>query len=42
METENLENENGYGKVMEHAKLAKSHGIVLLIIEIYQFCPRIV
>ena len=22
-----LENENGHGKVMEHAKLAKSHGI---------------
>ena len=26
---ENLENENGHGKVMEHAKLAKSHGILL-------------
>ena len=25
---ENLENENGHGKVMEHAKLAKSHGIL--------------
>ena len=24
---ENLENENGHGKVMEHEKLAKSHGI---------------
>ena len=24
---ENLENENGDGKVMEHEKLAKSHGI---------------
>ena len=25
---ENLENENGHGKVMEHEKLAKSHGIL--------------
>ena len=25
---ENLENENGHGKVMEHAKLSKSHGIL--------------
>ena len=24
----NLENENGHGKVMEHTKLAKSHGIL--------------
>ena len=24
---ENLENENGHGKVMEHVQLAKSHGI---------------
>ena len=25
---ENLENENGHGKVMEHEKLTKSHGIL--------------
>ena len=25
---ENLEEESGHGKVMEHDKLAKSHGIV--------------
>ena len=25
---ENLENENGHGKVREHEKLAKSHGIL--------------
>ena len=25
---ENLENENGHGKVMKHEKLAKSHGIL--------------
>ena len=25
---ENLENENGHGKVMEPKKLAKSHGIL--------------
>ena len=24
----NMENENGHGKVMEHEKLAKSHGIL--------------
>ena len=27
-ETGNLENENGQGKVMEHEKLAQSHGIL--------------
>ena len=30
---ENLENENGHGKVMEHAKLAKSHVILLSVME---------
>ena len=28
---ENLENENGHGKVMEHAKLAKRHGILPIL-----------
>ena len=28
METGNLENGNGHGKVMEHDKLAKRHGIL--------------
>ena len=36
---ENLENENGHGKVMEREKLAKSHGI-LSVMEFYQFCPK--
>ena len=36
-----LENENGQGKVMEHAKLAKSHGILLSVMEFYQFCSQI-
>ena len=27
---------------MEHEKLAKSHGILLSVIEVYQFCSRIV
>ena len=39
---ENLENENGNGKVMEHTKLAKSHGILLSVMEFYQFIPLIV
>ena len=38
----NLETENGYGKVMEHGKLPKSHGILLSVMEFYQFCLRIV
>ena len=33
---ENLENENGHGKVMEHAKC---HVILLSVMEFYQFCP---
>ena len=37
-----MENENGHGKVMEHEKLSKSHGIVLSVMESYHFCPRIV
>ena len=32
---ENLENENGHGKVMEHAKLAKSHRMLSSVIEFY-------
>ena len=40
-ETGKSENENGHGKVMEHAKLAKSHGILLSVMEFYQFRPRI-
>ena len=39
---ENLENKDGHGKVMEHAKLAKSHGILLSVMAFYQFCPQIV
>ena len=30
------------GKVMEHAKLAKSHDILISVMEFYQFCPGIV
>ena len=35
---ENLLNKNGHGKVMEHEKLAKSHGVLLSVMEFYQFC----
>ena len=46
METGNLENENGHGKVMEHEKLAKGHGICFYQLwnftnfapELYQIC----
>ena len=37
---ENLENENVHGKVMEHEKLAKSHTILLSVMEFYQFWPQ--
>ena len=39
---ENLENENVHEKVMEHEILAKSHGIMLSVINFYPFCPQIV
>ena len=39
---ENMENENCQGKDMEHAKLAKSHGVMFSVMEFSQFCPRIV
>ena len=29
-------------KVMEHEKLAKSHGILISVMEFYQLCPQIV
>ena len=32
-------NEYDHGKVMEHEKLAKSHRILLSVMEFYQFCP---
>ena len=38
---ENLENENGHGKFMEHEKLDKSHGILLSFMDFYQFPPQI-
>ena len=37
-----LENESGHGKVMEQEKLAKGHGILLSVMEFYQFCSQIV
>ena len=40
---ENLENGNGHGKVIEHDKLAKSHGILWgSVMEFYQFYPQFV
>ena len=36
-----LENENGHGKVTEHEKLTKSHGILFSVMEFFQFCPKI-
>ena len=33
---------NRHGKVREHEKMAKSHGLLLSVIELYQLCPRIV
>ena len=36
---ENLENQNGHRKVMEHEILAKSHGILRSIMEFYQLYP---
>ena len=38
---ENLENKNGHGKVMEHETLAKRHGILLSVMDFYQFCPQL-
>ena len=38
---ENLENENGHGKVMEHEKLAKSHGILISVMEYNNFAPEL-
>ena len=37
-----LETESGIGKVMEHEILAKSHGMLLSVMEFYHICPRIV
>ena len=37
-----LENESNHGKVMEHEKLAKSHGILWSVMAFYQFCLWIV
>ena len=34
---ENLANDNGHGKAMERDKLAKSHGILISVIELDQF-----
>ena len=36
---ENIENENGHGKDMEHENLAKSHGTLWSVTEFYQYCP---
>ena len=33
---ENLENKNGPGKVMEHEKLTKNHGLLFSVMEFYQ------
>ena len=32
----------GHGKIMEHEKLAQSHGNLWSVMEFWQFCPRIV
>ena len=38
---ENLENENGHSKVMEHEKLTKIHGILWSVMEFYQIVPNL-
>ena len=38
----NLENEDGYEKVMEQGKLAKRYGILLSVMEFYQSCLQFV
>ena len=36
-----LDNENAHGKVMGHENFAKSHGIMLSVLEFYQMFPKI-
>ena len=38
---ENLQNENGHGKGMEHDELAKSHEILSSIMVFYHYWPQI-